>query len=103
VVVQFSTVASIDQHGEQLSGLGRFEVIENPIVLVLAVIAAIFVASRQPWARSLAVIVELLAIINGIINMASGLTAGIGAIALAFAVIAQLSRPETIAWSSRSH
>jgi hypothetical protein len=98
IAVQFAEVASIEQHGQELSSLGQFEVVENPIVFVAAVIAAIFVVSRRPWARPLAIIVEVLAIMNGVINLVSGLPAGIVAIGLAATVITRLVRPEVGAW-----
>lgn len=98
LVVQFAQLSSIEEHNQELSGLGRFEVIENPIVFVVAVIAAIFVASRRPWARPLAVVVEVLAIMNGIINVVSGLPSGIVAIGLAVTVITLLARAEVGAW-----
>ncbi|HKN98584.1 MAG TPA: hypothetical protein VJX10_15805 [Pseudonocardiaceae bacterium] len=98
LALQFVELASIEEHGQELSGLGHFEVIENPIVFVVAVIAAIFVTSRRPWARPLAVIVEMLAIINGVINVVSGLPTGVVAIGLAATVITLLARPEVGAW-----
>jgi inner membrane protein involved in colicin E2 resistance len=98
LVLQYVELASIEQHGEQVSSIGHFEIIENPIVFVIAVVAAIFVTSRRPWSRPLAIIVEMLAIINGIINVVSGLVAGIAAIGLAISVIMLLSRAEVSDW-----
>jgi hypothetical protein len=98
LVIQLAEVASIEEHGEQMTGIGHFEVVENPIVFVLAVIAAIVVASRRPWARPLAIVVEVLAIMNGVINLVAGLPAGIVGIGLAVTVITLLARKEVSAW-----
>lgn len=102
LIFQYIELASIEQHGEELSGIGHVEIIENPIVFILALTAAIFVASQRPWAWSLAIIVELLAIVNGIINAVSGLPAGIAAVGLAIVVIGRLLRPEVTAWFGRT-
>jgi hypothetical protein len=101
LALQFAELASIEQHGQEVTGLGHFELVENPVVFVVAVIAAIFVASRRPWARSLVFVVEVLAIMNGVINLVSGVPAGVVAIGLAVTVITLVARPEVSAWINR--
>ncbi|HEY4453795.1 MAG TPA: hypothetical protein VGN81_05730 [Pseudonocardiaceae bacterium] len=99
LVLVFGEVASIADHGQQMSSLGMFEVVEDPIVVVLALIAAIFIASRKPWVRPLVVIVEALAVMNGIINVVSGAVAGLVGIVLAIFVVTLMFRPEVTAWA----
>lgn len=99
LLVVLSEVASIAAHGQELTSLGSFEVIEDPIVVVLALIAAIFIASRKRWARPLVVIVEALAVMNGVINVINGAIAALAAIVLAILVVSLMFRPEVTAWA----
>lgn len=98
LLLVFSEVASIAEHGQEMTSLGSFEVVEDPIVVVLALIAAIFIASRKQWARPLVVIVEALAVMNGIINVVNGAVAGLVGIVLAILVASLMFRPEVTAW-----
>lgn len=63
--LQLVELAGIQEHGEEISAIGRFELIENPIVLLIGFIAAASVTSRRPWSRPLAIVVEALAIMSG--------------------------------------
>jgi hypothetical protein len=98
LILVFSEVASIADHGQEMTSLGSFEVVEDPIVVVLALIAAIFIASRKQWVRPLVVIVEALAVMNGIINVVNGAVAGLVGIVLAIFVVSLMFRPEVTAW-----
>jgi hypothetical protein len=65
---------------------------------VLAV-SALFLVLRSPWARYPVIGVEVLAMASGLVSLVSvGPPAGITNIALGFAVITLLHRPEVRAW-----
>ena len=98
LVLVLGEVASIAEHGQEMTALGSLEVVDDPIVVVLAVVASIFIASRKRWVRPLVVMVEALAVLNGIINVVNGAVGGFVAIVLAIVVVSLVFRPEVTAW-----
>lgn len=97
-LAQFVQVSSLWQHGQQVPGFAVFALIEDPAVSILALIAAIFIATPRTWVRPLATVVEAVAILNGVINVVDGVFAGVIGITLAIWVIVLLFNSNVTAW-----
>jgi len=66
---------------------------------VVLAVSMLFLVLRNPWARYPIVGVEALSMVSGLVSLlTAGAPAGIANIALGFAVIAMLGRPEVREW-----
>ncbi|QUQ63998.1 hypothetical protein [Kutzneria sp. CA-103260] len=96
-VLQFAAIAERQAHNQEVGGFNSFAVVDNILVFVLALTAALFVAKRR-FGRTLALVVEALGALNGILNLVNGATAGIVEIGFAVGVASLLLNPQVTLW-----
>jgi hypothetical protein len=97
-LVEFAQISTLSQHGQDVPGSTVFVLIDDPLVSILALISAIFIAKPRTWVRPLATVVESIAILNGVINIVGGAFAGVIGIGLAIWVIFLLFNSGVTAW-----
>jgi hypothetical protein len=100
-VVQLLEVVSRVQHGQDVSGLAYYGAVANPLVGVLLLVSAALVVSGRTWVRPLALVLEAIAILNGVLNVIFGFPQAVAAILIAIGVITLLSRAEVGDWIER--
>jgi hypothetical protein len=85
--------------GRQGTGLLHFVVWFSLLASAVLAVSALFLVLRNPWARYPVLGVEVLAMVSGLVSLVTtGTPAGITNIALGYAVITMLSRPEVRTW-----
>jgi cytochrome bd-type quinol oxidase subunit 2 len=97
VIVQFAAISELTDHGEAVGGYNSFVVADNVVLFVVALIAALLIVKKR-LARGFAFVAEALAILNGILNLAHGMFAGVVECGLGIAVVILLLNPQTTNW-----
>ena len=98
---QLLDVSELAAHGEGVPAVARLVSIVDPIVVVLLVVAAIFVVSRRRWARPLAIAMEVVVLLGGVVNLFTGYVQAVVAFGIAIWVVTLLTRPEVGEWLDR--
>ena len=96
-ILEFVAIAELTDHGEEVGAYNTFAVIDNVVVVVIALIAALFIVKRRS-AWGLAFFVEALAGLNGILNLVHGAFLGVVEIGLAIGVVVLLLNPQVTNW-----
>jgi hypothetical protein len=85
--------------GRPDAGLLHFVVWFSLLASVVLAVSSLFLVLRNPWARYPVIGIEVLSMVSGLVALVtSGGPAGFTNIALGFAVIAMLYRPEVRRW-----
>lgn len=91
----------LSSHGEggagTLAGLGVLSL----VVVVLLLASAVAAMDGKRWGWMLALVMEIIAIVSGIIGVATGNPASVAGIGIAGGVISLLVRPQTKEWFGR--
>ena len=95
---QLLEVSELTAHGEDVTAATRLVSIVDPIVVVLLAVAAVFVVSRRRWARPLALAMEAVVMLSGVVNLFSGYVQAVVAFGIAIWVVTLLTRPEVGDW-----
>lgn len=85
-IVQLLTISVRLDHGQEVPGSVWLVIVLNPLIALLVALAAAFLP-RRPWARSLAVFVEVVGAVSALISVTTGYYQAVLAILLAVAVI----------------
>lgn len=101
-VVQVLTVNGRLEHNQDVPGSVRLVIVVNPVIAVLAAVAAAFLLSR-PWARSLGVFVESVGCVGSLISVITGFYQAVIAIGLAGVVIALIRRSDAVAETAEGY
>jgi hypothetical protein len=88
---QLVSVVQQVQHGQDVSGLAYFGAVLNPLVAILLLVCAALVMSGRPSGRPLALMLEAVVILNGVMNVVSGYVAAVTEIVIALVVLVLLS------------
>jgi hypothetical protein len=90
--------------GRPGSGLLYFVVWFSLLASAVLAVSALFLVLRNPWARYPVIGIEALSMASGLVALVtSGAPTGITNVALGFAVIAMLCRPEVRDWLADVH
>jgi len=85
--------------GRPGGGLLYFVVWFSLLASAVLAVSALFLVLRNPWARYPVIGIEALSMASGLVSLVtSGSPAGVTNVALGFAVISMLCRPEVRAW-----
>jgi hypothetical protein len=85
--------------GRPGAGLLYFVVWFSLLASAVLAVSALFLVLRNPWARYPVIGVEVLSMVSGLVALVtSGAPTGVTNIALGFAVISMLYRPEVRCW-----
>ena len=95
-VVQLLTISARLDHGQDVPAAVWFVAVVNPVIAVLAAVAAAFLPTRR-WARRLAVVVEALGCLGSLVSVITGFPQALVAIIVAITVIVLISRYEAAA------
>ena len=90
-VVQLLTTTNRLDHGQDVPGSVWFVLFVNPVVAVLAAVAAAFLLTRS-WARLLGVVVEAVGCVGSLISVITGFYQAAVAFAVAVVVIVLIGR-----------
>jgi hypothetical protein len=90
-VVQVLTIAGRLDHNQVVPGSVWLVAVVNPVIAVLAAVAAAFLLTRA-WARTLGVAVEVAGCVGSLISVITGFPQAAVAIAVAVAVIVLIRR-----------
>lgn len=90
-VVQVLTIAGRLDHNQVVPGSVWLVAVVNPVIAVLAAVAAAFLLTRA-WARTLGVAVEVAGCVGSLISVLTGFPQAAVAIAVAVAVIVLIRR-----------
>jgi hypothetical protein len=95
-----SSINDAVSHGEQLAnpGLAYFAEYFSYIAAVAILVAAIVITTGRTWGRTLLVVFEALAIINGVVTLIDGTPSAVLGIALGAVVIATLFNQTVRSW-----
>lgn len=85
-VVQLLTVSVRLDHNQEVPGSVWLVIVLNPLVALLVALAAAVLA-RQPWARGLAVFLEVVGALGALVSVITGFYQALVAILLAVGVI----------------
>ncbi len=86
-------------HGQDVNPLAYVLTVVSIIVGAAAIVcAAMIVAQKRYWVRQLVAIIEVIAVLYGLINVVTGVFTGVVGIALAVAVLVLAFRSEVTAW-----
>ncbi|MBF8190318.1 hypothetical protein ITP53_32315 [Nonomuraea sp. K274] len=94
-IVQLLTIVSRLEHNQAVPGSVWLVAVVNPVIAVLAAIAAAFLFTRS-WARPLSVAVECVGCLGALISVINGFYQAVVAIAVAVAVIRLIIRYEKV-------
>lgn len=86
------------QHGQRVPGFGYAVLVEGLVVGVLVLVCAVLIGSGRSWVRPLVMVLEVLAIVAGVVNLLSGAFQAVIGIGLAITVMILMWRPEVTAW-----
>ena len=95
-----SSIDDAVSHGEELAnpGLAYFAEYFSYIAAAAILVAAIVITTGRTWGRTLLVVFEGLAIINGIVTLVQGTASAVLGIALAAIVISTLFNVSVNSW-----
>lgn len=85
-VVQLLTITVRLDHDQDVPGSVWLVIVINPLIAILVALAAAFLI-RRPWARGLAVFVEVVGAVSALISALTGFYQAVIAILLAIGVI----------------
>lgn len=85
-VVQVLTISTRLDHNQEVAGSVWFVIVVNPLIAVLVAVAATFL-TRRPWARGLAVVVEVVGAVGALVSVITGYYQAVLAILLAIGVL----------------
>ncbi|MFI5613701.1 hypothetical protein [Amycolatopsis sp. NPDC051903] len=85
-VVQLLTLTERLDHGQDVPGSVWLVLVLNPVIVVLVALAAVFLV-RRPWAKGLAVFLEVVGAVSALISVTTGYYQALFAILLACGVI----------------
>ncbi|MBN6033779.1 hypothetical protein [Amycolatopsis sp. 195334CR] len=85
-VVQVLTVSARLDHNQEVAGSVWFVLVVNPVIAVLVAVAATFL-TRRPWARGLAVVMEVVGAAGALVSVVTGYYQAVFAILLAIGVL----------------
>lgn len=86
------------QHNQRVPGFGYAVLVEGLVVGVLVLVCAALIGSGRAWIRPLVMVLEVLAIVAGVVNLLSGAFQAVIGIGLAITVMILMWRPEVTAW-----
>lgn len=92
-IVQLLTIANRLEHNQVVPSAVWIVAVLNPVIAVLAAVAAAFLL-RRAWARVLGVVVEGAGCVGALISVFTGFYQAVAAIVLALAVIVLIRRHE---------
>ncbi|MGQ0841212.1 hypothetical protein [Actinokineospora sp.] len=85
-VVQLLTISARLDHNQVVAGSVWFVIVINPLIAVLIALAAAFL-TRRPWARSLALVMEVVGAVGALISFVTGYPQAVIAVLLAIGVV----------------
>lgn len=90
-VVQLLTIRVRLDHGQEVPGSVWLVIMVNPLIAILVAVAAAFLV-RRPWARGLAVFMEVIGALCALVSVITGYYQALIAILLAIGVIVLVAR-----------
>ncbi|WP_328607368.1 hypothetical protein OG943_47155 [Amycolatopsis sp. NBC_00345] len=85
-VVQLLTISVRLDHGQDVAPTVWLVIVVNPLIAILVALAAALLV-RRPWARGLAVVMEVVGAVSALISVLTGYYQAVIAILLAIGVI----------------
>ncbi|MGC7102410.1 hypothetical protein ACPZ19_47725 [Amycolatopsis lurida] len=89
-VVQVLTISSRLDHNQEVAGSVWFVIVLNPVIAALVALAAATL-TRRPWARGLALVMEVVGAVGALISVITGFYQAVLAILLAVGVLVLLA------------
>lgn len=95
-----ASISDVVSHGEELAnpGLAYFAEYFSYIAAAAILIAAVVITTGHTWGRTLLVVFEALALINGVVTLIQGTASAILGMVLAILVISTLFNPAVRSW-----